>query len=102
MGKTFLINTILSYIRGRRKIATAASTSGIAATLISRGQTVHSTFKITLDTHLDGTPLHNIARGTSTAKLLKNASAIILDETTMAHKMYEAINFWWYSCVAMW
>ena len=82
-GKTFLINTILSHIRGR----------GIAATLISGGSTVHSIFKVPLNTHLNETLRCNIARGTALAKLLKEASAIVIDETTMAHKtMYEAMN----------
>ena len=92
-GKTFLINTMLAHIRGQGKIAIAASTSGIAATLLSGGRTVHSTFKVPLNTHLNETPFCNIARGTALAELLKATSVIIVDETTMAHKtVYEAMD----------
>lgn len=50
-GKTFLINLILARIRseGTCKIALATASSGIAATLLTGGHTLHSTFKIPLD-----------------------------------------------------
>ena len=51
-GKTFVINSILAAIRGEVKIVLATSTSGIAATLLSGGRTVHSTFEIPLNTLL--------------------------------------------------
>ena len=76
--KTFPRNTSLSYIRGIRKIEIAASTSRIAATLISGGRTVYSTSRVPLNTHIDETPLCNIG----TAKLINNSSAIIIDKTT--------------------
>ena len=48
-GKTFLIETILSTIRSERKIAIDTASSGLAATLLTGGRTVHSTFKVDLD-----------------------------------------------------
>ena len=48
-GKTFLIETILSTIRSERKIAIDTASSGLAATLLTGGRTVHSTFKVPLD-----------------------------------------------------
>ena len=48
-GKTFLIETILSTIRSEREIAIDAASSGLAATLLTDGRTVHSTFKVPLD-----------------------------------------------------
>ena len=48
-GKTFLIETILSTIRSERKIAIDTASSGLAATLLTGGRTVHSTFKVSLD-----------------------------------------------------
>ena len=48
-GKTFLIETILSTIRSERKIAIDTTSSGLAATLLTGGRTVHSTFKVPLD-----------------------------------------------------
>lgn len=47
-GKTFLINTILSKVRGTGHIALAVASSGIAATLMPGGRTAHSRFKLPL------------------------------------------------------
>ncbi|GFS22283.1 ATP-dependent dna helicase pif7-like protein [Elysia marginata] len=45
-GKTFLIQTILATIRSQNKIVIATASSGLAATLLSAGRTIHSTFKV--------------------------------------------------------
>ena len=44
-GKTFLISLILARIRSQNNIALAIASSGIAATLLDGGQTVHSALK---------------------------------------------------------
>ena len=56
-GETFLINLILAKLRSESKIATTAS-SGIAATLLTGGCTLHSTFKIPLDLYTMERALH--------------------------------------------
>ena len=81
-GKTFVIYSILSFLRGNGKIVLATSTSGIVATLLSGGRTVHSTFKIPLNSHLIDSPTCNIYK----ANLIKNTSVIIVDACTMGHK----------------
>ena len=43
-GKTFLINLILTKLRSEGKIALANASSGIAATLLTGGRTLHCTF----------------------------------------------------------
>ena len=92
-GKSFVINTILKKIRSGGKIALATASSGIAATLLQGGRTLHSTFKIPLDTHLKEQPTCSIKRGTALAKVIKNAAAIIVDEAPMTHKSaYKAID----------
>ena len=48
-GKTFLIETILSTIRSERKIAIDTASIALAATLLTGGRTVYSTFKVPLD-----------------------------------------------------
>ena len=45
-GKTFVINLIVKKFTLLQKIVIATASSGIAATLILRGQTVHSAFKV--------------------------------------------------------
>ena len=48
-GKTHTINLILAAVRSKKKIALATALSGIAATLLSNGRTLHSRCKISLD-----------------------------------------------------
>ena len=92
-GKSFVINTILKKIRSGGKIALATASSRIAATLLQGGRTLHSTFKIPLDTHLKEQPTCSIKRGTALAKVIKDAAAIIVDEAPMTHKSaYEAVD----------
>ena len=59
-GKTFLINLILAKLRSEGKIALATASSGIAATLLTGGWTLHSTFKVPLDLHAMDIPVCSI------------------------------------------
>ena len=61
-GKTFLINLILAKLRSEGKIALATASSGIAATLLTGGRTLHSTFKIPLDLHAMDVPICSIKK----------------------------------------
>ena len=92
-GKTFLIETILAKIRSEGKIAIATASSGLAATLITGGRTVHSTFKVPLDLSKSDFPMCAVKKGTSLSRLIKDCSAIIIDEAPMLHKiLYEALD----------
>ena len=62
-GKTFLINLILAKLRSEGKIALATASSGITATLLTGGRTLHSTFKIPLDLHAMDIPICSIKEG---------------------------------------
>ena len=46
MGKSFLINKLFSYFLAKSILIISTATSGIAATLLEKGKTVHSTFKV--------------------------------------------------------
>ncbi|KAK3763733.1 hypothetical protein RRG08_062481 [Elysia crispata] len=48
-GKTFLIETLLASQRAKQHIAIATASTGLAATLLLGGQTVHSTFKVPIN-----------------------------------------------------
>src|SRR3954468_106548 len=61
-GKTFLWNSIISFLRGEGKIVLTVASSGVAALLLAGGRTAHSRFKIPLQ--LDQTTLCEIKRGT--------------------------------------
>lgn len=92
-GKTFVIETILSTIRAEGKIALATASSGLAATLLSGGKTVHSTFKVPLDINRSDQPLCSIKKGTSLARLIQDCSIIIVDEAPMLNKaVFEAMD----------
>ena len=68
-GKTFLINPILAKLRSEGKIALATASSGIAATLLTGGCTLHSTFKTSLDLH--AMDILHIKKGTALTVPLK-------------------------------
>ena len=90
-GKTFLWNTIVSYLRARKKIVLAVASSGVASLLLPNGRTSHSRFKIPLD--IDETSICDIKRGTILAELLIETSLVIWDEAIMTNKQcFEALD----------
>ena len=92
-GKTFLINLILAKIRSEGKIALATASSGIAATLLTGGHTLHSTFKIPLDLDAMDIPVCSIKRGTVLCKVIQEAKAIVVDEAPMTNRRaFEALD----------
>ena len=82
-GKTFLIEALLSIVRGMGKIALAVASSGIAAELLEGGCTAHSCFKIPIP--VNESSVCSISLQSNEAKLLREASLIIWDEIMMAH-----------------
>ena len=82
-GKTFLIETLLSHVRGMGLIALAVASSGIAAELLEGGRTAHSRFKIPIPVHENSTC--NISHQMAEAKLIERTSLIIWDEIMMSH-----------------
>lgn len=92
-GKTFVINLLLAKLRLDGKIVLAVASSGIAATLLEGGRTAHATFKLPLSYVFNESPVCNIPKQSGTAKLLRNCSLIIWDESTMANKLsFEALE----------
>ena len=83
-GKTFLYRALLATVRGLGKIALATATSGVAASIMPGGRTAHSRFKIPL--RIDDGSICTFPKESGTAKLLKEASLIIWDETSIDRK----------------
>lgn len=79
-GKTFLYNALLSFIRGRGQIVLAFATTGISALLIKSGRTGHYLWKLPVP--LLETSVSNIRLNSPEAELLRNAVAIIGDESS--------------------
>jgi hypothetical protein len=83
-GKTFLYCTLLSFIRGKGKVALPFATTGIAATLLRGGRTVHSGFKLPVP--LLDSSVSSMKANSPDAELLEKAVLIIIDEITMLTK----------------
>ncbi|XP_074303832.1 uncharacterized protein LOC141638327 [Silene latifolia] len=90
-GKTFLYGALYAKVRSMGKICLPTATSGIAASNFPTGRTVHSRFKIPLDT--DESLTCDVPKQGSLACLLREASLIIWDEASMAKKEnIQAVN----------
>ncbi|KAJ1272975.1 hypothetical protein BS78_06G244600 [Paspalum vaginatum] len=83
-SKTFLWNSIVSYLRAQKRIVLTVASSGVASLLLPNGRTAHSRFRIPVD--IDELSMCDIKRGTTLAKLLIETSLIIWDEALMTNK----------------
>ena len=91
-GKTFLLATLLAAVRADNKIALATATSGIAATLLPNGRTLHSRCKVPVENFTENSTCCIFKRG-ATAELLRRCVLLIIDEVTMAdRKVFEAVD----------
>ena len=82
-GKTFLIEALLSTVRGLGKIDLAVASAGIAAELLEGGITTHSQFKIPIP--INESSICNISLQSDITKLIQKTSLIIWDEIMMSH-----------------
>ena len=90
MGRIFLMETILASFRCQ-SIATASSS--LAATLLTRGGTTHSTFKVPLNLTQTELPVCCTKKETALARLIQDCSAIINDEAPLSNKIvFEALD----------
>ncbi|XP_070494675.1 uncharacterized protein [Chironomus tepperi] len=83
-GKTFLYKTLMAYFRGEGKIVLAFATTGIAATILKGGRTVHSGFKLPVP--LLDTSVSSMRMNSPEAKNIRQAALIVIDEITMLPK----------------
>nr|XP_040256258.1 uncharacterized protein LOC120973983 [Aegilops tauschii subsp. strangulata] len=83
-GKTYLYKALLAKVRSMGLIAIATATSGIAASIMPRGRTAHSRFKIPIK--LTDNSMCSFTKQSGTAELHKQASLIIWDEVAMTKR----------------
>ncbi|EJU00938.1 hypothetical protein DACRYDRAFT_53525, partial [Dacryopinax primogenitus] len=84
-GKTFLVDTLLAWLRSNGHIVLVFAPTGIAATIYEHGQTVHSLFCIPVkDDHIG--ILSEIRIPSGWADLIHAASLIVFDEMPGANK----------------
>ena len=90
-GKTTVGIALLHAARSRGDIAIACASSGIAATLLPKGQTAHSAFKIPIE----GLNEHSTCKVTGLsrrAELLRQIKFVVWDEAFMIHRYgFEAV-----------
>ena len=82
-GKSYLYQTITHNVRAQGKSVLCVASTGIAATLIN-GMTAHKQFGIPVPCHENSTS--HIRLNSKEATLLTQASLLIWDESSMAHK----------------
>ena len=91
-GKTFLINLVLAKLWSVGKIALATASSEIAATRLTGGRTLHSTFKIHLDLYALDIPICSIKKGTALCRVIHEGKGTVVDEAPMTNKLaFEAL-----------
>lgn len=80
-GKTFLYNAIIATLHNRNIRYKAAAHTGIAATLLHRGRTLHSTFKLPVP--LNDRSNCNISKNSPAGQDIANTELFIFDEASM-------------------
>ncbi|KAL7071440.1 hypothetical protein ACQ4LE_009184 [Meloidogyne hapla] len=80
-GKTFVISTLVHLLRGMKKKVSTMAFTGIAATLIPGGRTMHNRFGLNLDMSNS-----KIGPCSKAWKELKDIDLFICDEAPMVHK----------------
>ena len=80
-GKTFLYNTLISYLRGQNKTVLASAFTGIAGNLLKGGTTVNSMFGIPLV--VDKNTVSTIRHGTKKAEEILQSDVALIDEASM-------------------
>ena len=83
-GKTFIYTTLYHILKIRAKKISTMAFTGIAATLLANGRTVHKTFGMPVPLFSDSTS--NIKNQTKEGEFLKNVDIFIWDEAPMAPK----------------
>ncbi|KAE8223141.1 hypothetical protein CF319_g3776 [Tilletia indica] len=90
-GKTFVMNAILSHVRGQSHIAIAVASSGIASIMLEGGRTAHFRFKLPLA--LDANTNCSIKAQSDSAEVFRRMRLIVWDEAPMQTRYaFEAVD----------
>ncbi|KAF7685569.1 ATP-dependent DNA helicase PIF1, partial [Cucumispora dikerogammari] len=80
-GKTFLINRVITHLKAINKFSIVCAPTGLAASLLIGGRTLHSFFNIPLC--IEETSRCGIKRNSQRAQFIREASLLIIDEVGM-------------------
>ena len=90
-GKSYLLNTILTYFRSQGRVSLACASTASASLLLNGGKTLHAQFKVPININEDS--VCNIKRGSRLAELILATSIIVIDEATMINRhVLEALD----------
>lgn len=90
-GKTFVYDTLWHLLNGNNQKVCSMAFTGIAATLLQWGKTIHKVFKLPVPLEPHSTA--NITLESNEAEYLKNTDVIIVDEAFAAPKYsFEAMD----------
>ena len=81
-GKTYIYNVLIGLLRSRGRTVLPVAWTGIAATLLDGGRTVHSQFKLPVPVVDDSTSF--VSAASPLAASIRAASLIVWDEVAMA------------------
>lgn len=82
-GKTFVYNTLCSYLRSKGKIVACAASSSIAVLLLPGGRTSHFLLEILLNLHEES--MCSINKNSDITEILKRVDLIIWYEVCRLH-----------------
>ncbi|KAJ8937734.1 hypothetical protein NQ318_009144 [Aromia moschata] len=80
-GKSFVFQTLITSLRGENVTVLALAPTGIAASLLKGGRTIHSRFKLPLD--INETTTAGVTPRSSDGRLIRESKLIIIDEISM-------------------
>ena len=80
-GKTYLYNTLISYVASMNGYCISSAYTGIASSLLQNGATIHKRFSIPIDGEHNSTL--SISPSSAQADFIRNAKLFIFDEATM-------------------
>jgi hypothetical protein len=83
-GKTFIYKTLYNILKGMDKNVINMAYTGIAATLLPKGKTIHGVFALGINITPETTS--GILKGTKAEKVLKETHVFIIDEASMVSK----------------
>ena len=90
-GKTHVLKTLLAHLRSRGFIVIAMATTGIGATLLDGGGTIHTKTRAPIDLHEKS--MCNYSDQSGIAELIKRADLIVIDEATIGDRyLYECLD----------
>ncbi|KAI7951330.1 hypothetical protein MJO28_007014 [Puccinia striiformis f. sp. tritici] len=90
-GKTFILNTIIDFLRVNRRQVVVVATTGVAALLLDGGQTAHSALKIPIKAAEDSEC--GFSKMDMVGRRLAAAEIILWDEAVSSHRhSIEAVN----------